>query len=253
MKRVCRFLIIAIMFPNLVSAQAEEANSIMQRLYQKYDSLNLFRFDVKFTYSSDTAYGDYSYDVIQGTYIMNRGKVKYRLGNIDMLLNEHHYIAVYNDQHVILISDKGSHANQALPMRQTIDSMLKVYDDQYSITLSLNMDSTLGEIRFVSTDSSTLFTEFKIIYDNEDDLLLSMEYSFIGPPQLFRLTDNDSQALIENGVITYRKQKLKIDFINYGFEELAPGSFLTEQYVWYEGGEWKPVPKYRSYRVFATF
>ena len=254
MKRILIFLFIWIITPpSTASAQVEEAGLIMQRLYKKYDSLHLFKFDVKFTYNSDTAYGDFLYDVLQGKYLMNRGNVKYRLGNIDILQNEHHFVSVYNEQKIIVVSDAVASGSKVLPMRQAIDSMLQVYESQYSVSLSLNIDSTEGEILFTSIDTTSIFTTFKITYDNEDDLLVSLEYNFIGPPQLFRLTDNDSQSLIENGIITSRMQKLKIEFTNYGFEELTPESFLTEQFVMNEDGQWKPVMKYRSYRVFATF
>lgn len=235
-----------------VKGQVEEAGVILQRLYKAYDSIAAFKFDVTYTYASDTLYGDYLHDVVKGSYIIDRKNAKYNLGNIYFVQNEHFFVSVYKDQKFIIMSRSRPHGGSFLPMRQTIDSLLGAYSAQYSISLNMNVDSTEGEILFTSTDTTSAFTSFKITYDNRVALILSLDYTFKGPPQLFRLTDNNSQALIENGIITARRQDLKIHFSNYSFALLEDKAFDIEKYVWYDAGEWKPTPEYRDFRIFYT-
>lgn len=235
-------------FANNAKAQIAEASQIIQELYRNYDSLPNITFDVQYTYSSDTLYGDFLHDELMGTYTMSGRKAKFRLGGVEYLQNDSFFIAAYNDQKLILISNATQHAGGFLPMRQAIDSMLQVYSEQYEVNV-IPEEDTVGIIEFIGVDTTAMFTRFTIRYNTESNTITGLEYQFWGGYGIFKTEGVDEGVLLEFGHIR-RKQTLAVDFVNYRFDNFSDDIYDESNYVWTEDDEWKPVAKYREYRVF---
>ena len=66
-----------------VNTSAQTPQQIMAGIYKAYDSIPYLTFDVTYTYNTDTLNGDFTHDLLAGSYTMAGKQAKYNLGNID--------------------------------------------------------------------------------------------------------------------------------------------------------------------------
>jgi hypothetical protein len=60
---------------------------------------------------------------------------------------------------------------------------------------------------------------------------------------------DDGQRLLKN---TARKKTLRIEFLNYRFDNFSGSIYSENNLIWEEDGEYKPVEKYKEYKVYNT-
>jgi len=226
-------------------AKAQTPKQVMERIYQAYDSVPYLSFDVRYRYDSDTLYGDFTHEVMEGTYTMAGKKAKYRLGDIDFIQNDSFFIAIYNTEKYIIVADpKSSNSGNELPMRQLIDSLVDAYSLHYTLTTSM-LDSTTGKISFTATDSTAAFSSFAIVYDTSRHFLKCIDYSFIEPPFI----DPDVTYVV---MPVARKKRLRIEFSRYRVDHFSPDIYHQNSYIFFEDGVCKPVDRYSGYRIFYS-
>jgi hypothetical protein len=220
--------------------KAQTPQEILYSIYGKYDSLANMTFDIKYTYGSDTLYGDYIYDVLEGTYTMYGKKAMFRLGDIEYLQNDSFFVAVYNKDEMIIVADpKKSNSGSYLPLRDQMDSLMAASAAHYTITTTLN-DST-GHIIFTRADSLAQFNSFVIEYDAENKFLRSLNYVF-----------TEDATLPNSTVDKLRTRRLKVEFLHHRFDNFSDQLYDENKYVFFENGECKPVSKYAGFRVFYS-
>lgn len=236
----------------LATAALQNANGqstpqeIMNRIYQKYDSLTYLTFDVKYVYSTDTVGGKFKTDVIKGTYTMAGKKALYNIGDIQFMQNDSFFISVYpKDKFIIVADPRTRNAGSELPMRNMIDSMITSYAQHYTVKMS--SDSTEGTIKFIRSDSMVQFDKFVINYDINDYYLNSIKYEFQEPEVI---NEDDTTGAPPQTVM--RKKSLTIKFSNYRADNFSPKNYSENNYIWFEDGECKAVEKYKGFRVFYS-
>lgn len=230
---------------NAQNMSATDVMQAMQSIYKNYDSIAFLSFDVKFNYTSDTLLGEYNNEQLEGSYTMAGKKAKYRLGDIDFMQNESFFIAVYNKDKLILVDEpKTNNTGNQLPMRQMMDSLVQSYTSHYFITGSSNgVDTNI--ISFDRADSAAQFDKFTITYDNRSNMLCQMAYEYSEPPQLDS-TLNYVMAPPD------RKRRLTIQYSNYRFDNYEDSVYDENNYIYFERGVCKPVPKYDNYKVYNS-
>jgi hypothetical protein len=218
---------------------------IMDSLYRSYDSIKYLTFDVRFTYSSDTLLGDFTHDVLEGTFTMAGKKSKYNLGDVEFIQNDSFLIAVYNtDKYIIVANPHTKNTGTELPMRQAIDSLIFAYAQYYTITVS-TVDSVTGKINFARADSLAQFDNFSISYYSDQHLLKSIDYSFQELPVL------DSTIIFSSAPYP-RQKRLKIEFSKYRGDNFSDTIYSENNYIFFEDGMYKPIAKYKDYQVFNS-
>ncbi|MFT3683039.1 MAG: hypothetical protein QM791_22455 [Ferruginibacter sp.] len=268
------FLLITVLLSFLQHQSMAQSNlatvqQIMNSIYQVYDSADHLTFDFKYIYTSiilPDGNGSQE-DGLSGTYTMAGNKAKYNLGEIDFMQNDSFFIAVYNKEKYILVSDpRPTGAGGGLPARQVIDSMLQAYSSHYNITLThvfnvSGMDSTnpggdtttTGIITFEKADSLAQFLHFTIIYDSAAKFLTSIEYVFEEP-----YYDDSSTTLLStppppSTTPQVLQKTLRINFSDYRYNNFSSALYDEEQYIYFEDDTWKPVEKYKDYRLFNSW
>ena len=243
------FLILALLLAvtGLQQATAQSTpQQIMNRIYQKYDSLTYITFDIKYVYSTDTVGGKFKRDVIKGTYTMAGKKALYNIGDIQFMQNDSFFISVYpKDQFIAVADPRSRNAGSELPMRAMMDSMVLAYAQHYTIKIS--SDSDEGTIKFIRADSMVQFDKFVINYDINDYYLNSIRYEFQEPEVI---NEDDTTGAQPQTVM--RKKSLTVKFSNYRADNFSAKNYSENNYIWFEDGECKPVEKYKGFRVFYS-
>ena len=228
---------------NSAAAQSSP-QQVMAGIYQKYDSINFLSFDVSYIYTTDTAYGDFSHEKLDGSYTMAGKRAKYNIGDIEFMQNDSFFIAVYTQQKMIVVADPHSdNSGNELPMRKMIDSIINFSGQHY--TISNYSDTSTGILRFDRTDSLADFDLLKVAYDTTSNLLKSIKYVYT---EMQVLNPEDTTGAPPK--IIPRHKSLEIEFSNYRVDNLPDELYNENSYVWFENGECKPVQKYADYKVY---
>jgi hypothetical protein len=236
-------VIVCLLNWNHSTAQSATPQQIMENIYKAYDSLNYLSFDVKYTYTSDTVNGDFTHDILEGSYTIAGKKAKFNLGDIEFMQNDSFFITVYNDHKYILVADpRSANTGNELPMRQIIDSVINAYQQHYTYTNTNIGDS--GILDFEKMDSAAQFVKFAITYDSVQNILHSIEYVF-----------EESEPVDSLGYIlppVTREKRLKVEFSNYRFDNFSDSLYDENQYIFFEDGICKPIDKYNDFKIFYS-
>jgi hypothetical protein len=218
---------------------------VITEIYRTYDSLSHITFDVKFTYNTDTLQGDFTYDVLEGNYTMAGKKARYNLGDIEFMQNDSFFISVYKKDNFMIVADpQAAQAGGILPMRQLIDSLLRVYAPHYTISVVETTEE--GSISFEARDSLAQFRKFLISYDMENKVLKEVRYLFEEP------TLPDPLSTVPSAPAQLRQRNLRIEFSNYRFDNFSADLYDENNYVFVEDGVWKPASRFADFRVFYS-
>lgn len=243
MKYIIRKLITASLFICCLSGDmvnAQTPQQVLASIYGKYDSLANLTFDIKYTYSSDTLYGDFMYDVLEGTYTMNGRKAKFRLGDIEYLQNDSFFIAVYKQDELMMVTEpRQTNSGSFLPLRDQLDSLVIAYAAHYTITPVVN--DSIGQLVFDAADTIAQYKRFIIEYEADSKLLRALTYWFT------------EVVPMENSVTDVSRVKnLKIEFLRHRFDQFSDALYDENQYVVTEEGVLKPAVKYAGFRLFNS-
>lgn len=251
-------MVVATITVSISAAQINTAQQILSDIYKSYDSLNYLTFDVSYHYNTDTLYGDFTHDVLKGTYTLNGKKAYYRLGDIDFMQNDKYLVSVYHKEKFIIVSDpQQPNAGGYLPMRAQLDSLFGIAAPHYSVGVSTSQvnvpgDSThtMAAIVFSATDSLVPISTYTIKCDLSRHWLQSLEYAFMGTPDNSNAYETLGDSLRRSIMSTPRKKRLAIVFSNYRFANTNKETYDVNNYVFFEDGVCKPVTKYADYKVY---
>lgn len=240
-QKIVAILMLIISFTGLsVKAQPPaSAQQAIEKIYQSYDSIPYISFDVTYEYSSDTIYGDFSHEVLNGTYTMAGKSSLYRLGNIEFMQNDSFFISVYNNDKFILVADPATqNSGSVLPLRSLIDSMMLVYSTHYNISHNYLADT--GVITFESIDSFARFKSFSISYDSSHHLLHGINYAF------------EELEQIDSVQSKMRQKWLTLEFKNYRFDNINEALYDENNYIYFDDRTCRPVDRYRGFKVYNS-
>lgn len=242
MKKLLLVVLFALGTGAMIGLRSQTPGEVLATIYGKYDSLSYLTFDVRYTYTSDTVYGDFIYDALEGVYTMSGKKALFKLGAIEYMQNDSFFIALHPQDNIIIVSDpRHSNSGSFLPMREEIDSLMIAYAAHYDISATAN--DSLGYINFLGLDSIARFQNFQITYDVDSKYIVSLSYTF----QEFVQADEEMPY-----DYMWRKRLLKVEFLNYRFENFSDNMYDENNYVFFENGECKPLSKYEGFRVFYS-
>ena len=222
------------------SAQSGTPQQVMARIYRSYDSIKYLSFDVKYTYTSDTLNGDFTHEVLPGTYTLAGKKAKFSLGDIEFMQNDSFFIAVYNNDKFIVVADpRNKNSGSELPMRPVMDSLVKLLD-HYTLGITNFGDTAI--VKLTKVDSVAKFNTFSLTFDTAQNIIHSIDYMFEESVPV----DSAGYSLPP----VTRKKRLKIEFSNYHFDDFSDRLYDENNYIFFEDGACKPIDKYNDFRIF---
>lgn len=242
-------LVCCIGFLKPCTAQSSNVSDIMGAIYKNYDSIQYLSFDVQFNFESDTILGKFISEKMDGTFTMAGKKFKYRLGDIDFMQNDSFFIAIYNQDKMMLVdAPKALNAGSKLPLREQMDSLLVNYGSHYTIT-NYSIGDDTGIVKFIRADSLAQFDEFRITYAEQAKLLLELAYNFKEPAELDTAVVS-MLAAAGNSSAPLQNKILRIKFSNYRFDNNDEEMYSEGNYFWLEQGLCKPSDKYKGYKIY---
>lgn len=253
---VALFMLFVINVNNLSGqSTVDSARNTALNFFKTYDSIPYLTFDVRYTLYSDTTFSDFSYETIKGTYTLSGARARYTLGDVEYLQNDSFLLAVYHkDEQIIVSVPPVGNTGSYLPLREALDSLLIAYSSNYDMWVkSTSADpetDSLGYIRLVRklNDTLAVYNRYTIEFNIEKNFITKVEYEYTEPGLGLLPSDepNEGQRLLKN---TDRRKTLRIEFMNYRFDNFSDSQYSENNFIWEEDGEYKPVDKYRNYKV----
>jgi hypothetical protein len=233
----------------------DSARNTAVNFFRTYDSIPYLTFDVRYSLFSDTVYSDFSYETTKGTYTLSGKRARYTLGEVEYLQNDSFLVAVYHRDEMMVVSNPPvQNSGSYLPLREMLDSLLQSYTANYDFwvknsTADPDTDS-LGYIRLVRKIGDTLgmYNRYIIEFNIEKNVITKVEFEYTEPGRGLTPAEepDEGQRLLKN---TDRRKTLRIDFLNYRFDNFSDERYSENNFIWEDEGEFKPVDKYKNYKV----
>jgi hypothetical protein len=250
MKRI--LISMAIVIAGNTSMAQTNLDSVRLELYRVnkvFDSSIYLGFDVGIVYASDTLFGKYDYEEMNGNYVLNNSNVYYKMGDIEYAQNDSFVYNIYHDGKMLTMTRDVTAANSRLfPLKDFLDSTITWYDSLYTITQSES--EGLKVIEFSTSDPAMQYNRFAIYYDSISYYPSKFEMSFF--ESLNNLPDipDSLQQLIK---VRAMKKTLTMTFSNYYNPENLD-VFKNGRYVSFDRlrRKYMPSEKFRDYRFISN-
>ncbi|MET0392033.1 MAG: hypothetical protein ABW019_02780 [Chitinophagaceae bacterium] len=233
---------------DLDSAKAE-----LYRINRVFDSSLYIGFNVHLVYSTDTIYGRYAYEQLDGSYILNNRNIYYRMGNNEYMQNDSFVYNIYHDERTMMMTkDPVSDKSNLFPLRSFVDSVLTWYDTAYTISMSALDDSRV--LSFTARYDSLPYKRFAIYYQEETYYPDSIEMKFFSggdeSDTVFLIGDTiEARPIIPDQITRH----VIMSFSDY----YIPSSLVVFQdsnyvYLNRQTRRYRPAEKFRGYRFLAN-
>ena len=214
---------------------------------QNYDTSTNLSFTIKMSNINEPEGKKASTEVSDGYYSLKGKKAIYKIDEVEAMQNDSFFIAVDATSRYIIVSrPKDNGSTQFFPFRQTMDSLLKLSAERYTINHSINKVKRIGSIVFDAKDSTEMVKQFALEYDTEMGLILSLKYfshEFKQDPEDYRE---------QNPRLVLHKKTMLIQFSNYSHSIIDEGLFKESRYISFEAGTCKPAGKYEDYKLYYS-
>jgi hypothetical protein len=245
-RKICAVLIMLQCFLQAAIAQdVAKIKGILTSISHNYDTSANLSFGIRFTNVTELKGEKPVSDNIEGKYAMQGKKAFYVLGNIEVMQNDSFFIAVYPDDNFLLVSKpKGNGNNQFFPFRETMDSLLRLSAERYSIEHTINKSEKKGTIVFAAKDTAEKVNEFRIEYNSSIGLITSLRYLYM------EYKEAKEDYKLETPTLVLNKKILQIDFFDYNHQIVDAALLQERNYIVFEAGECKLVDKYKDYKLY---
>lgn len=253
MRKTTVLVAMFVLISSMASSQLEYAKEELYNINKVFDSSYFLGFDVTMTYHSDTIYGKFAHERLDGRFVTNSNKFYYRVGENEYVQNDS-FVFDIDHQSKVMIMTKGSNVPQSnfFAIRQFVDSILTWYDTAYIITVQTidNQRAILFNARY----DSIPYQFFAIYYDSTSYYPSRYDIEFASDPgeedSVFLTSDTTDATTFMRGPI---KRRITMRFSNY-FISFETGMFASEEYVYFDKttNRYIPADKYREYRFYTN-
>jgi hypothetical protein len=246
-KIICGLLMFIGFLPMVIAQDVAKVKEILTNISHNYDTSTNLSFSVRFTNSVEPQDGKIKIDKVEGTYALQGKNAFYTMGNIEAMQNDSFFIAVYNEDKFVLVSQPKNNGNaQFFPFRETMDSLLKLSATKYDIISVTNKKEKLGTITFAAKDTSEKVKEFRLEYNTSMGLITSIRYLF---NEYKPVADGYKE---ENPAMELYKKTMLIEFANYSHQTIAASLLKETNYIFFEAGECKLANKFDGYKLYYS-
>jgi hypothetical protein len=250
-------LIITVVLAMAGSAQAQysldSAKAKLYKINKVFDSATYLGFDVHIAYNSDTLYGKFVHEEMDGNYVLNEKSIYYKMGAAEFAQNDSFSYSIdHDDKLIIMVRQQNTSNGSLFPLKHFLDSTLNQFDTAYNIILEDTDD--FSRLSFTAKFDTLPYRYFAIYYDSSSYYPNKFEMEFYDGGD-----ESDTVFLVNDSIHASQfttpkiKRRIAISFSNYN----TPNSlevFDNNRYVWFNRvyRSYEPSDRFKGYRLIAN-
>jgi hypothetical protein len=250
-------IIIVVMLCLVASGQAQYSlDSAKARLYEinkVFDSAVYLGFNVHIAYNSDTLYGRFQHEEMDGNYVLNQNSMYYKMGAAEFAQNDSFSYSIdHNDKLIIMVRQQNTSKASLFPLKHFLDSTLNQFDTAYNISLNETVD--FSKLSFMAKFDNLPYRYFAISYDSSSYYPRKFEMEFYDGED-----ESDTVFLVSDSIQASQftpprvKRRIAISFSNYTIPKTLE-VFENTRYVWFNRvyKSYEPSERFQGYRLIAN-
>jgi hypothetical protein len=254
MKRIVLMMVLLISgFLTFAQSTLDSARTELYKVNKVFDSSLYLGFDVRITYTSDTLFGKFAHEEMNGTYLLNQRNIYYKMGKAEYVQNDSVVYNIYHDDKVILMTNTHTTVGSSVfPLRDFVDSILTWYDSAYLINVSTAGDYKV--LSFTAKRDSLPYRRFAIYYDEDTYYPYRYEMKFFDggdeSDTVFLVTDSVQKQVVQKRPVT---RNIDMYFSHY-YNANSLDVFKDENYVLYDrfSNRFRTAEKYKGYKLIIN-
>ena len=229
----------------IAAQDVAKVKAVFTKMSQNYDSATNLSFSIKMSTIDEPEGKKTNTEVSEGYYFLKGKRAIYKIDEVEAMQNDSFLVAVDAlNKYVIVSKPKDNGTTQFFPFRQTIDSLLKLSAERYTIKQTINKAKKTGSIVFDAKDTAETMKQFSLEYDTEIELILSLKYFSYE----YKQAPEDYKE--QNPRPVLHKKTMLIEFSKYSHAIIDEALLKETRYIFFEAGTCKLVDKYREYKLY---
>jgi hypothetical protein len=246
-KIITGFIMMMIFLPIAKSQDVAKVKGLLMNLSHNYDTSTNLTFSVRLTNITEPEAGAIVSDKVEGAYALKGKHALYTMGDIEVMQNDSFLIAVYNSNKFVIVSKpKNSSSTQFFPFRETMDSLLRLSSEKYSIQSTIDKKEKIGYVTFAAKDSNEKVREFRLTYNTTLGLINSIRYLFFEYKQAPDAYKEQNPTMVKN------KKTMLIEFADYSHQPISASLLNENKYIFFEDKECKLKEKYKNFKLYYS-
>ncbi len=238
------------MAPGFLQVAAQDiakVKKVLTNISNNYDTSSNLSFAIKMSNIVEPVGGKVSTEISEGYYALKGKNAIYKIDAVEAMQNDSFFVAVDAASKYVMISRPKNIGNiRFFPFRQTMDSLLKLSAERYSIKQTVSRAKKIGSIIFDAKDTAEAVQQFTLLYDTEVGLILSLKYFYREYKQLQEDYKEQSPLLV------LHKKTLLIEFFRYSHNAIDDALLKETRYIYFDAGVCKLVEKYHDYKLYYS-
>jgi hypothetical protein len=238
-------LVLVMGYMPVAAQDAAKAKAVLTKMSQNYDTSANLSFTLKIATTLEPQGKKVSTEVSEGFYALKGKNALYKIDAVEAMQNDSFFVAVdASSKYVIVSKPKNNGSTQFFPFRQTMDSLLKISAERYTIKQTTDKAKKTGSIVFDAKDTAEAVQQFALVYDTEIGLIVSLKYFY----REYKPLPEDYKE--QNPRLVLHKRTMLIEFSKYSHAVIDDALLKETRYIFFEAGTCKLVDKYKGYKLY---
>jgi hypothetical protein len=248
MKRIRKMLCVLLLvigFLPVAGQDADKVKAVLTKISQNYDTSTNLTFAIKMSNIVEPDGKKVSTEVSEGYYSLKGKNAIYKIDSVEAMQNDSFFVAVNAaSKYVIVSKPKSNGSTQFFPFRQTMDSLLKLSAERYTIKQTKDKAKKTGSIVFDAKDTAEAVQQFALVYDIDMGHIVSLKYFY----REYKPLPEDYKEQTPRLVL--HKRTMLIEFSKYSHHIIDESLLKEARYIFFEAGTCKLVDKYKGYKLY---
>jgi hypothetical protein len=246
-RKIFFVLVLAIGFLPVAAQDAAKVKAVLTKLSQNYDTSTNLGFTIKMSNIVEPEGKKVTTEVSNGYYLLKGKRAVYKIDAVEAMQNDSFFVSVDDKRKYVMVSrPKENGSTQFFPFRQTMDSLLKLSAERYTIKQTIDKAKKIGSIEFNAKDSAEMMKQFVLEYDTDMGVILTLKYFYY---EYKRLPEDYKE---QNPTPVLHKKTMLIEFSKYSHATIDEALLKETRYVFFEKGACKLAEKYKGYKLYYS-
>ncbi len=244
-RKIIAVMLLAIGFLPAAAQEAANVKEVLTKISHNYDTSTNLSFVIKMSNIVEPEGKKATTEVSEGFYALKGKNAFYKIDDVEAVQNDSFFVAVdAATKYVIVSKPKENGSTQFFPFRQTMDSLLKISAERYTIKQTSDKTKKTRSIVFDAKDTTEAVQQFALEYSTDMGLIISLKYFY----REYKPLPEDYKE--QNPRMVLHKKTMLIEFSKYSHAIIDDALLKETRYVFFEAGICKLVDKYKGYKLY---